>query len=75
VTIDSTGIRPHTAPAVYRKGVALMVVRDELGAPVVAFDGNGTTYFLAADRYLEAHDIPFPITDADIADVVWGDDQ
>ena len=64
--LDSSGIRPHTAPAVYR-GVALFVVRDAAGYPLVAFDGNGTTYFLADQTFLEAHDLAVhPITDDDI---------
>ena len=64
--LDSTGIRPHTAPAVYR-GVALFIVRDVAGYPLVAFDGNGTTYFLADGTYLEATDLAAsPITDEDI---------
>jgi len=70
--LDSTGIRPHTAPAVYR-GVALFVVRDHAGYPLVAFDGNGTTYFLADGAYLEAQDIPVPITDADIREAILPD--
>lgn len=72
--LDSTGIRPHTAPAVYR-GVALMVVRDIDGAALVAFDGNGTTYYLDEGLYLEAQDIPFPITDADIREAILTPDQ
>lgn len=72
--LDSTGIRPHTAPATYR-GIALMVVRDELGDALLAFDGNGTTYYLADGFYLEAQDIPFPITDADIREATRSTDQ
>jgi hypothetical protein len=64
--LDSTGITPHTQPAVYT-GTALMVVRDAAGYPLVAFDGNGTTFFLADQTYLEAHDLKAsPITDDDI---------
>lgn len=48
----------------------MFVIRDAAGEPLVAFDGNGTTYFLDAGLYLEAHDIPVPITDEDVRAVL-----
>lgn len=62
---NSAGITPHTRPAVYH-GVALMVVRDDYGDAVVAFDANGEAVYLGDEMYLEAVDVPAPITDEDV---------
>ena len=67
--LSAEGIRPHTAPASYR-GVALMVVRNEEDKPLVAFDANGTVYFLTHDAYLEARDISVPVTEDAILEAV-----
>jgi hypothetical protein len=47
-----------------------MVVRNEEDKPLVAFDANGTVYFLTHDAYLEARDISVPVTEDAILEAV-----
>lgn len=63
--VDPNGIQPTTHPAVYH-GTAVMVVRDDYGDALVAFDANGYALYLHDGLYLEAVDVPAPITEEDV---------